>query len=356
MEEKNLSLCYNCSTELEPSDKFCSACGQKNTSGKIKVWTLLKEFFGEHLHLDSKLPRTIFCLLFKPAGLTIHYFEGKHLSYIRPLRLFAVSAILFFAVAVYVLGAQLEKLDFYARGHDQTIKKVITDSLFHQIEDSLTSAKQQLRSVTMNEVLDSTFAPFKSTNDINEDTFSISVINLGFMKTRPMEILVKDIFILSDREIVEKYPHENLLEKLVLKQNLKILRNSSGFVRQTAGYISWMFFIMLPVFALLLKLIYIRRKMYYVQHLIFTFHIHAFLFLMFTLNVLSDGLSIMTLGVVIDVITIFGTIAYIFIAMRRFYKQGFWKTLLKNVLLFGGYIILTMFFFTITTLISLSLF
>lgn len=54
MEEKNLSICYNCSTEIEPSDKFCHACGQKNTSSKIGVWNLIKEFFAEHLHLDSK--------------------------------------------------------------------------------------------------------------------------------------------------------------------------------------------------------------------------------------------------------------------------------------------------------------
>jgi hypothetical protein len=356
MEEKNLSICYNCSTEIDPSDKFCHACGQKNTAGKIAVWTLIKEFFVEHLHLDSKLPRTVFYLLFKPGGLTIQYFEGKHLSFIRPLRLFAISAILFFAVAVYTLSSQLEKLDFYSQGHDRTIEKLVEDSIFHNIEDSLISVKKQLNLANVSEVLDSTFAPFRVTSNINEDTLSIGVINLGYMRTRPMKILKKDIFTLTDKEIVAKYPHENLLEKLVLKQNLKILKNSSDFVRQTAGYISWMFFLMIPVFSLLLKLVYVRRKMYYVEHLIFTFHIHAFFFLIFTLNALSDALGIVPLAIAMDIIAVFGTMIYIFVAMRRYYRQKIWKTLLKSLMLFAGYVILVMFFTTITVLISLALF
>ena len=193
MEDKNLSVCYNCSVELEPSDKFCHACGQKNTSGKIAVWALIKEFLGEHLHLDSKLPRTLFYLLFKPAGLTIQYFSGKHKSFLRPLRLFAISAILFFAVAVYTLGMQLKKLDFYERGHDRAIEKMVEDSLFHIIQDSIISTKSLVNSAA-SEVLDSTFAPFHPTSNINEDTLSIGVINIGFMQTSPMKILKKGYF------------------------------------------------------------------------------------------------------------------------------------------------------------------
>ena len=86
---------------------------------------------------------------------------------------------------------------------------------------------------------------------------------------------------------------------------------------------------MMPFLALLLKLLYFRRNRYYVEHLFFSFHFHAFVFLLGTLlillqNVLSGGLiAILALSIFV----------YLFMAMKKVYGQGFFKTFLKFILL-----------------------
>jgi hypothetical protein len=95
-------------------------------------------------------------------------------------------------------------------------------------------------------------------------------------------------------------------------------------------------FVMLPVFAFILKLIYIRSRRFYVEHLVFSLHNHAFYFLVFAISVpipghFSDPIAVLSCGV------------YSLVALRRYYGQGWLKTLLKGSMLGCGYSILLLF-------------
>ncbi len=67
-----------------------------------------------------------------------------------------------------------------------------------------------------------------------------------------------------------------------------------------------------------------RKKFYLVDHLIFSLSVHTFLFVLLILDV---GLAqIMSDGIVVS-LTLIALSVYIFIAMKRFYEQGwFWTT------------------------------
>ena len=95
--------------------------------------------------------------------------------------------------------------------------------------------------------------------------------------------------------------------------------------------------------ALVLKALYPLSRRYYVEHLLFFVHLHAFLFLLITLQILFYRLAGMvalpeTPTVLAIVATSFYAPVYLFVAMRRVYGQGRFVTFLKYIVLTLAYI------------------
>lgn len=95
----------------------------------------------------------------------------------------------------------------------------------------------------------------------------------------------------------------------------------------------YMLFISLPLYALILRLVYVRRRQYfYADHGVFTIHLYIFSFInllvTFALGKLQEvtGWNFLTAVVII---VFFGMAVYLLLAMRRFYRQGWAKTILK---------------------------
>jgi len=99
-------------------------------------------------------------------------------------------------------------------------------------------------------------------------------------------------------------------------------------------------FLLLPLYALLLAVFHLRRRkdFYLVDHLVFSLSIHTFAFVALigaaALAQIAPGETVALL--LLAVITL-----YIFLAMKRFYKQGWFITAVKFVLISGIY---TLFF------------
>ena len=110
-----------------------------------------------------------------------------------------------------------------------------------------------------------------------------------------------------------------------------------------------MLFISLPLFAVFLKLIYFRHKDFYlVSHGIYTVHLYIFYFLallaMIFLNELGDAMHWGWPGNIIVVLIII-LFVYEYKAMRNFYGQGRFKTIIKFFLAGAGrFIIITLLF------------
>src|SRR5690606_2550926 len=96
-------------------------------------------------------------------------------------------------------------------------------------------------------------------------------------------------------------------------------------------YLSYAFFVLLPVFALLLKLFYLRRKVYYTRHLVFSVHIHSFIFFVLSLVVAfilivpgKTGFISLWLLLLVPV--------YIYLSLKTFYRQSYLNTMVKFLL------------------------
>ncbi|HRO42916.1 MAG TPA: hypothetical protein PL009_08780 [Flavipsychrobacter sp.] len=134
---------------------------------------------------------------------------------------------------------------------------------------------------------------------------------------------------------------------------------TDDFIEIFAHSIPKMLFISIPFFALLLYLLYIRsrKNYYYVTHGIFTIHLYCAIFLLLVLQLPFDYLNSRTGDIISAVFVFIFPAIYLFLAMRRFYKQGLAKTILKFILLLASsgfifFILLAVFF--VNALLALS--
>lgn len=118
----------------------------------------------------------------------------------------------------------------------------------------------------------------------------------------------------------------------------------------------YMLFVSLPLFALILKLVYMRRKQFYfADHGVFTIHLYVFSFIILMLGFALDKLQEYTgwgFLETIKAILIFGMFAYLYISMFQFYKQGWFKTFLKFLIVALLSMIMMLILFAIFLLFS----
>lgn len=100
--------CPNCDSAMPDMAVYCSNCGQKYTTGRIKLKALLAEFFEAVFNIESRAVKTLGAI-FIPGKLTNEYFRGRHRTFASPLRLFLLTAILHFAAMAYFMGNLIEE-------------------------------------------------------------------------------------------------------------------------------------------------------------------------------------------------------------------------------------------------------
>ncbi|MAO07963.1 MAG: hypothetical protein CL596_04545 [Alteromonas sp.] len=88
--------CLNCGHPLDLSDRYCSYCGQLNSTKQLSLGDFLGEFLSSIVNYDSRLRYTLKDLLFKPGTITKNYVEGQRLKYANPFRFFLSISIVYF--------------------------------------------------------------------------------------------------------------------------------------------------------------------------------------------------------------------------------------------------------------------
>ncbi|MGH7464371.1 MAG: hypothetical protein ACREK1_04290, partial [Longimicrobiales bacterium] len=113
-----------------------------------------------------------------------------------------------------------------------------------------------------------------------------------------------------------------LERKLAQVGHLPVRDAIRAVLRDLLEYAPHMVFLLLPLFALMLKLLYIRRSRYYAEHFVFALHVHAFVFVMFTVMFILpwDWLNGML---------VLWIVVYVWLALQRVYRQGWFRTTVK---------------------------
>ena len=100
-------------------------------------------------------------------------------------------------------------------------------------------------------------------------------------------------------------------------------------------------FLLLPAFALSLKLIYLRSKRFYIEHLVFSLHLHAFLFS--AADFVASSRPCPAPRRCRLPAAVLAAVLYPYFAMRVVYKQSWGKTFVKYNLLAFNYLFLVTF-------------
>ncbi len=337
-------FCRNCSYPISDSAKYCSMCSQKNTDGRVPVSVFIKDFFANLFNIDSKLFLTFFAV-FIPGKLTVEYFSGKHKSYASPVRLFLYAGITLFAFVI------IKTSDIEFGGSKVDMIKDAEEIKFRTIlKDNIKSYQNNFLDTTEYHQTDSLYK-WISLDIGRRSSDSVGLIKI-FDNDQNVRVSRRDLAELPVDSILTKYNFQPGIESIITTQVIKAMQDGRGLFHYFIGKLPIMIFLMMPFLALILKLLYVRRKHYFVEHLVFSFHYHTFAFII-TLILVLLGKHLLGWPLALMIVSIF---VYQFMAMLRFYQQGFFKTLIKFFLVNFGYMFLVVFFFMIAVFFSFFLF
>lgn len=351
--------CTNCGHPLDLSDKYCPNCSQANSTKKLTLLDFFEEFFTNIISYDSKLLQTLGALLLRPGKITREYIAGKRLSYTNPFRFLLSLAIIYFLLISY--NGEFESWNKFGSDRKESVfnfENQIDNIKFNNEEEkkialkALDSLKPQNLIESKLSNRDSTILanPTKHFKAIKEDVIITRYLN----KIQFFNTVIKKDTIYSFKESVAKYEIPPIIENRMafnLSNSLIDIEKRPGtFLNTLISKSPFATFFFLPFFSFFIWMIYIRKNYTYTDHLIFSFHNQSLFFILLIVsylvnvifNVSSEGLFLLIFAY------------YLYKAMRNFYQQGRFKTIIKYIFLNSIFFILGA--IAITILIAASVF
>ncbi|MFT6190925.1 MAG: hypothetical protein ACJAXF_002540 [Polaribacter sp.] len=313
-----------------------------------------------------------------PGKVSRDYIAGKRQRYSNPFRFYLTVSILFFLIIG--LTTTKKKYENLAKISNEDISKVIRkdsvstldeskkdikitqkkiDSIVKNLDDKLKESIIPIPESARKKILAEVEKQARDSTEVQEIDNNLNFDFAGYTK-------------LSDfADYVRKHPDSKVdvgLDSLSYEKNFtnrflftktkslysltKNQESKDQFFSKVLSYGSIAIFIFLPLFTLFLKFFYIRRKYTYIDHLIFVFHSQTVFFMLFTIFLL------LKLGSLNPKIWVFLVLflLYLIIAMKKFYGQGYLKTILKFLLLNLSFIIVGGIGVTFLFIISFVLF
>lgn len=267
-------VCANCKTPLQ--GEYCHHCGQRDKDYLRNVLGLVADFVQELSEWDSRFWRSLVPLMFRPGFLSNEWVAGRRMHYVSPVRLYIFISIAFFLVFA-----------------------MVTDEGMFQVGAEPDAVEEAAGPRV----------------EIDDDDISV------------------DIPFLSETE-----------RERVKAQIIKLKNDPRLAFRQAMSLAPQMMFLLMPVFAFVLKVLYLFSRRYYTEHLLLAIHTHSFMFLSFLALFALSGLGawaqdadapLRWIGVPVAVLTVAAWIwipTYLFLAQKRFYRQGWFMTSIKYFL------------------------
>jgi hypothetical protein len=330
--------CLNCGTGLK--GPFCYYCGQPDRNFMRFFPALLRDLMEDLLDLDSRFMRTIKPLLFKPGRLTRDYMEGRRFRYAPPMRLYIFSSIVFFLLAAFL---STDGVTVHNGSQEDG-----TDQVIHYGADQKQDIEAALNSIPadVHEQIDIEHIQAEI-EESEEDGVGFKLDDIQFneepwdRETNPVDIKWLPMW-LNDRinDEIEGSP----------KKAEQISENPNLILDKVFDLLPATMFILLPLVALILKFWYLFAKRYYVEHLIYSLHIHSFMFVSFILILLESAANpllteygypgLATAGSWFAISIGIWIPVYMLISLRVVYQQGWLMTIGKSFFIGLSYLTL----------------
>ena len=277
--------CLNCGAPLA-GGQFCQVCGQRDIPPYPSVRELALDAFSEFSGWDGRLAATLRSLVQHPGLLTREFLEGRRARYISPVRLYLGASVLYFLLAANAPNLRLDSGDELGL----RVTATTTDSILTPPD----SARAQSRAQRVGDL---------ATGALENDSA---------ITPAEREAALKDI---------ESAPP---LMRPFLR---RAVGDPGGFKRAILETMPRMLFLLLPVFAAIVAIFYRGRK--YPEHLYFAIHLHAFIFLAFSIGQLLKFTHVSMIAALAGVISLVWIPIYAILAFRRVYGGSLGRTVAK---------------------------
>lgn len=343
--ERKEKDCLNCGAIVQ--GRYCQNCGQENVVPHETFWHMAKHFLYDITHFDSKFFDSMKFLLLKPGFLPTEYVRGRRASYLNPVKKYVFTSAIFFLL---FFGFFI-KTDSVKVNMDVPITSQERKDLIKEGEEEIAKNPGNTKWSEALALLRDTTKALTKEDLVGYVWENFDYINLGERSYRS----------LYEYDSVQKALPENerdgCFQRLLQKRNLKLKEKygndpRKGTTRLVDAFmhkLPYILFVSLPLFALILKLLYIRRKeFYYADHGVFSIYHYIFTFLtllvVFVLDK-AEGITHFKPLTFLAIITFFMPGVYLYLSMKRFYKQGHGKTIIKFIILnIAGVVTLTLLF------------
>ena len=356
--EKGTHHCSNCGAQLNSEANYCPGCGQRN---KEMVWSIrgfISDVFEHYLALDSKIGHTLYPFLLKPGQLTREYISGRRAYYVRPIRLYLFSSIVFFfLLAMMVKSISQPELNlFNTTPYENTAQaQDRRDSLLSKLP-GLHNVPPTWISQNSKVLVESELASLSSPNvdiDVSLDGKQITSFDSILQLANNLELSEEEILHrvkLSESEL-------SPFNRELFKRLIRIYRTNARDIYQLIiGNIPFMMFVLVPLFAVLLKLAYWRRKnWHFLHHVIHSLHLHSLFYLLGIVIVVVYWVPFLSslIETLILILALLGLNVYWWQSLRYVYGRSPWKTSLTYLFLVTIYLFLSVLALLSEVLVSL---
>jgi hypothetical protein len=326
--------CTNCGSPMMGA--YCGVCGQPVETHRRSVFTLLHDFVKDIASFDSRILRTARALLFQPGELSLAFREGRTQRYVPAVRLYLFMSLIFFltlsfaGIAILQLALMSTSQRFVQdKNHDVFIVKNGT-------REPMTGFKADDKG---NVYLGNPALGHKVVSGMKADGQLTQTIatqphffaRFGSVKPghAPAKVLAD-----MDQELKKADKKKSTFGTWVnehVARMFKVLATDPAAINgPLTTWIPRALFILLPLFALLLAAFYWRqrREFFFVDHLVFSLNMHTF---GFALLLIAAGLAQFLPDEIVLVFAVLAPAVYLFLAMKRFYRQGWFWTSAKFV-------------------------
>jgi hypothetical protein len=325
--------CRNCG---DPTPgRYCPSCGQRKVEVRVSVHALLADVLEDQLVLNRALPRTLAALLLHPGRLTNEYIRGRIVRYVAPFRLYLAASVVFFLVISFLGLRALERQQFGHAPGGAAVDSLRADLARKQevLERTDTAALGEVPRAIVRQARANYTAALELLGDPGrplDHAMYVNIVNLtrgavplgeGEMQPWAQEITMEGAPALL---------REGFRRKLAAVGHLPPREAARRLLADALEYAPHAVFMLLPLYALLLKALYIRRGRYYAEHFVFALHVHAFFFLMFLLMIIVPW------GRVNGLLALW-MVVYMWLAMKHVYRQGWFRTTIKAIVLSWTY-------------------
>ncbi|ASU34842.1 DUF3667 domain-containing protein [Mucilaginibacter xinganensis] len=332
--------CLNCGTLLE--GKFCHNCGQENLELKESFGHMMNHAVSDYFHFDHQFFHTLKPLLFKPGFLTNEYMAGRRAQYLHPVKMYIFISVVYFLM-LFKSGHEIVKVN-------ETPNKPVTSS---KLVDSVNKAilNNHNLSAAQKKVLLSKIKKDGVKKTPTSDEKVVKGYRSGLLVFTEDSTYAQYI---ANQQKLPEAKRDGFIDRLINKRGFDYkvkygTRSKEVFFDELKHNVPKMMFLMLPLFALILKITFWRNKKFYVEHLIYSFHLHCFLFIFLSLIILLQLIlpEQQTIQGLIGGFAFFYIVWYIYRSLRVVYNRSVFRTITKFIGMYFMYVVVLMFCFSL---------